>query len=104
MNPKKIITVLLFAMCTITVMPAFAGDPVAGTKTENTNQSRSQQITNRIIEIRDMDKSNLTSSEKRELRKELKSLKKESKPKRKNGIYLSLGAIIVIGVLLILLL
>lgn len=104
MNPKKIITVLLFAMFTALVMPAFAGEPVDVIKTETANNARSQQVYNRIVEIRNMDKSNLTSSEKKELRKELRSLKKESQPKRKGGIYLSVGAIIVIGVLLILLL
>ena len=104
MNLKKIISVLLFVMLTGTVMPAFAAGPLAGAPTENANDVLAQQAYNRIVEIRGMDKSNLTSSEKKELRKELRSLKKESQQKRKNGIYLSLGAIIIIGVLLILLL
>jgi hypothetical protein len=41
----------------------------------------------RLIEIRDMDKSNLTSSEKKVLRKEVKEIKKEVR-KNQNGIYL----------------
>ncbi len=103
MKLKKAIQILLFALVTSSVMPAFAGEPTPGTTTEKTSgEANSQQALNRIIEIRNMDRSNMTSSEKRELRKELRHLKKE--PKRKNGIYLSVGALIVIGVLLILLL
>ncbi len=95
MNPKKLITILLFSMSTAIITPAFAADPV-GPKTENANDARAQEIYNRVVEIRNMDKSNLTSSEKKELRKELKSLKKEAKANNGKGIYLSIGAIIVI--------
>ncbi|MDQ6761133.1 MAG: hypothetical protein M3015_00725 [Bacteroidota bacterium] len=104
MNPKKIITVFLFAMFTVSVVPAFAGEPVPGAKIENTSADlRAQQVVNRLIEIRDMDKTNLTASEKRELRKEVKQLKKEA-PKKKSGLYISLGALVIIALLLILLL
>ena len=58
---------------------------------------------NRLIEIRDMDKSNLSSAEKRDLRKEVKSLKREIRSNSR-GIYLSIGAVIIIILLLILIL
>ena len=104
MKPKKTITILLFCLLTSTVMPAFAGEPIPGTPTEKTtSELLSQQAINRIYEIRNMDRSAMTSSEKKELRKELRHLKKEVREK-KNGIYLSVGAIIIIGLLLILLL
>ncbi len=104
MNQKKIITVFLLAMFTTIVFPAFAGEPVPSAKIENTNSDlREQQVVNRLVEIRNMDKSNLTASEKRELRKEVKQLKKEA-PKRRSGLYISVGTIIVIGLLLLLLL
>jgi ribosomal protein L20A (L18A) len=48
-----------------------------------------------------MDKSSLSRADKKELRKEVKSLKKEAATQ---GIYLSIGAIIIIILLLILLL
>src|ERR1700687_5749963 len=98
MKLKKIIPVLLMAMCTSLVMPAFAGNeiPVATEKTNND----AQQLIARLKEIRDMDKSNLTSSEKKALRKEVKEMKKEVK-KESKGIYLSVGAIIIIVLLLI---
>jgi aromatic ring hydroxylase len=57
----------------------------------------------RVNEIKDMDRSNLTATEKKDLRKELRSLKKEVR-KNSNGIYLSVGAIIIIVLLLILIL
>jgi hypothetical protein len=50
-----------------------------------------------------MDKSTLTASEKKSLRKELRSLKHEMKSSSQ-GVYLSVGAIIIIILLLILIL
>jgi len=104
MKFKKLITLLALAMCLTTVMPAFAADgaPIANTETPN-NEARAQQLMSRLKEIREMDKSNLTSSEKKALRKEVKEMKKEVR-KNQNGIYLSVGAIIIIVLLLILLL
>ena len=57
----------------------------------------------RLDEIKALDKSNLTSSEKKVLRKEVRTIK-TSLVKSGNGIYLSVGAIIIIVLLLILLL
>lgn len=62
-----------------------------------------QSLLNRIKEIQLMSKENLSRSEKKSLRKELKGIKKEIR-RRGRGIYLSLGAVIVIVVLLILIL
>ena len=64
------------------------------------------KIVQRVYEIQTLDKSNLSASEKKVLRKELKELKKEAQAKanNNNGIYLSIGAVIVIILLLILLL
>lgn len=91
---------LLFVVLLMSaVMPAYsAGIPV--TKTEIPKDVRAQQIESRLVEIRDLAKTNLTTTEKRQLRKEVKSLKKESN----HGIYLSVAAIIIIILLLILLL
>ena len=57
-------------------------------------------LTARLQEIKVTDKSNMTASEKRELRKETRSIKK----KLSGGVYVSAGALILIAVLLILLL
>lgn len=58
-------------------------------------------LTLRVEEIRDMDKSNMTALEKRELRNELKLIKKDM---RGNGaIYIGTGTLLLIIILIILL-
>ena len=101
MNLKKIVSALLITMCIGMVSPAFAAPENPVTTPKSANELRAQELTNRLIEIRDMDKSNLTISEKKELRKEVKEIKKD---RRRNGIYLSVGAVIIIILLLIILL
>ena len=101
MSPKKIIPVLLMAMFISVLTPAFATNTTPVNSTELPKEVLARQIESRLVEIRNMDKTNLTSSEKKELRNEVKSLKKQA---RKSGIYLSVGAIIIIILLLILLL
>jgi 4-alpha-glucanotransferase len=107
MKLKKIIPILAMAACTSFVTPAFAGIENPLTTTEQTgNANHDQQLMNRLREIKDMDKSSLTSLEKKALRKELKAMKKEARAdrNRSGGIYLSVGASIIIILLLILLL
>lgn len=75
----------------------------ASDKTENKlSEEEASRLTKRVEEIRDMDKSNLTVTEKRELRKELKTTKENV---RKDGgyIYISAGTVIIILLLIILL-
>jgi hypothetical protein len=104
MKLKKIFPLLVLAISLTIVIPAFAADETLIANTEKpTREARALQLTTRLKEIRDMDKSNLTSSEKKALRKEVKEIKKEARD-NKNGIYLSVGAIIIIILLLILLL
>lgn len=61
------------------------------------------QITLRVNEIQDMDKTNLTASEKRGLKKELRDMKKQASG-LDSRVYLSIGAIIIIILILILIL
>lgn len=62
-----------------------------------------QAMYHRMDEIKAMDKSTLTSVQKKELRKELKTIKTHLRTTN-HGVYLSLGAIIIIVLLLILIL
>lgn len=62
-----------------------------------------EKITNRVEEIKAMDKSQLSRAEKKELRKELKEMKKQARAIG-GGVYLSVGAIIIIILLLIIIL
>lgn len=100
MSTKKIVSFLLIAFSVTLITPAMAKD-VTPIKTEIPKEVRAQQIEHRLVEIRNMDKSSLSRADKKELRKEVKSLKKEA---ASQGIYLSIGAIIIIILLLILLL
>jgi len=80
------------------------GKPIASDKKENKlSEAEIMQMTQRVEEIRDMDKSDLTYTEKRDLRIELNGIKEDM---RKDGtvVYLSAGTIIVIVLILILLL
>ena len=67
------------------------------------NESRAAALNNRLEEIRAIDKSKLAPEEKKALRREVRTLKKELAA-ISGGIYLSVGAIILIALLLILLL
>jgi hypothetical protein len=69
----------------------------------NTEDPRSQQLLQRLENIKGMDKSQLTRLEKKALRREVIAIKKEMKV-IKGGVYLSVAAIIIIILLLILLL
>lgn len=58
---------------------------------------------NRLEEINAMDKSNMKPSEKRALRKEVRVLKRDLKASS-GGVYLSVGALLLVIILLIVLL
>lgn len=98
--------VLLLMLSLATTVPSFANNndkekaPITNTAEEN---AKVEVMINRIKEIKDMDKSNLTRSEKKELRNEVKTIKK-SLSASGNGVYLSVGAIIIIILVLILIL
>jgi hypothetical protein len=65
--------------------------------------SEVKALKSRVDEIKALDKSTLTRVEKKELRKELKTINQELRS-NSNGIYLSIGAIVIVILLLILLL
>ena len=65
-------------------------------------EMEANRLTNRLLEIKAMDKSSLTAPEKRALRNEVKEIKRVQS--RSGGVYLSVGAVIIIILLLIILL
>ncbi len=97
----SLVLVFSLAISTNTVFAADKNDP----KTEMSvaDKAKFDKIVSRVEEIRNMDKSNLSRDEKKELRKELKEMKEQARA-MKGGIYLSVGAIIIIILLLILIL
>lgn len=101
---KRILSIALFVILIALITPAKAMLVDSTDNNSNkTEMTRGQVLMARLEEIKNADKSHLTRFEKRDLRKEVKSIRKEMKASG-NGIYLSLGAIIIIVLLLILLL
>lgn len=64
--------------------------------------SEANHLLVRLNQINDMDKSNLKSSEKKNLRKEVRSIQNRLTPAG-GGVYISVGAVILIVLLLIIL-
>ena len=66
-------------------------------------QVKLNQLTSRVEQIRNMDKSDLNRQEKRALRSELKEMKSQANAIGNGGIYLSITALLVIIVILLIL-
>ncbi|HEX8563408.1 MAG TPA: hypothetical protein VF676_10555 [Flavobacterium sp.] len=96
---------LLSAAFTPQQIAAATPEPVTITDAVNNPEvpERVKTLLLRVEEIRAMDRSKLTRAERKELRKELRAINTELKSTG-NGIYLSVGAIIIIILLLILIL
>ena len=106
MNLQKLVKPVLLALFISLSLPAFSNTLVPGTEmsavpAENPNKTTDPLL--RLQQIKNMNMENLSRAEKRDLRKEIKGIRKALK-EQKNGIYLSLGAIVIIVVVLLLLL
>lgn len=97
-NLNKAFVLFLLLACASPAMAATS----PGTATEN-REAQASQLKNRLEEIKAMDKINLTHAEKKALRREVREIKKELAV-MSGGVYLSIGAILLIALLLILLL
>ena len=98
---QKTIILLVLAV----ILPIQSNAMVSDTPTNDkaiSEESASKMI-HRLEEIKAMDRSNMNRETKRMLRKEVKSIKKELATSGR-GVYLSVGAIIIIVLLLILIL
>jgi hypothetical protein len=80
----------------------FSADAHSVTLNESV-ENRAFQLENRLKEIKELDKKSLSNSEKKVLRKEVREIKKQLAA-ISGGVYLSIGAILLIALLLILLL
>jgi len=108
----KLSILFLSLLLTLTVVSSHASvlDPIFKGKAKTTNTltdeqkaARLAEIQSRVEVIRAADKSTLTKSERKAMKKELKQMGREAKEMR-GGVYLSVGAIIIIVLLLILIL
>ena len=105
---KKSTLYLLMLIMSISFFPntmtAASGNPLNTPVSSPSEVPAHVQVQlDRLKEIKAMDKSDMTSLEKKALRKEVKVIKSSLRDSN-NGIYLSIGAIIIIVLLLILLL
>lgn len=107
-NFSKLIAAGLFAIATVISQQAAAAEINAMNKkqlqalSETEVAERLELLESRVHEINAMDMSSLSRVEKREIKKELREIKKQNEF-LSGGVYLSVGAIIIILLLLILL-
>ena len=108
MNFRNYVKMLAVSMMIVITIPAttMATTVSKGFSDSTADVRMLTAITNRVAEIQNMDKTQLTSSDRKALKKELKEMNKDanSLKSNNNGIYLSVGAIIIIILLLILIL
>lgn len=99
MKIKQLFTAIFLSVCVLMSGTVMAN---SGPGEEVPKEVRAKQIEHRLLEIKQLAKQeSLTSTEKKDLRKEVKNLRKEAQSR---GIYLSIGAIVIIILLLILIL
>jgi len=101
-----VLTSVLSVTATLTAAPApkkAVEEKVMAMTTEQ-KEARIVEMKQRVEQIKAMDKSQLSRAERKALKDELKSMNKEAKVIRSGGIYISLGALIIIILLLILIL
>ena len=105
---KKLSLNILIVFLSLTFVPTLSqaekhASSISMVTTETVESVEARALFTRLNEINAIDKSTLKSSEKKNLRKEVRSIKSRLK-ELEGGIYLSVGAIILIVILLILLL
>lgn len=101
---KKLPLYLMMMVLSLSILPttmiAAEKNPTTTTKEM---PAEVKVMFNRLEEIKTMDKSSLNSSERKALRKEVRAIKADLQATG-NGVYFSVGAIIIIILLLILIL
>ena len=105
---KKTTLCLMTTCLFLTFQPLQSNNATAGVSSSvvNSNPIESTEIEillGRLNEIKGMDKSNLKPSDKINLRIEVRSIKQRLAPIVGGGVYISVGAIILIVLLLIIL-
>ncbi len=104
---KKLIACMAAALLLVTFAPIQSKaetekNPTSISSTEN-ESAEVKALINRVNEINAMDKSAMSSSEKKELRKELRSIKRDVNEHSHGGaVYISGGLLVLIIVLIIL--
>jgi uncharacterized membrane protein len=107
MSTKQIFSIASVVILLAFTLPASSGiivkDPSQTGAPATKNEARGAQLMQRLEDIKAISKSNLSRQEKKDLRKEVREIKKEMAVSN-GGVYLSVGAVIIIILLLILIL
>ncbi|MDQ3017570.1 MAG: hypothetical protein M3R25_12735 [Bacteroidota bacterium] len=98
----SVLSICIISAFSLTDVRASNSPSTNGVPTEAPIPAEVQTMINRVYEIQDMDRSQMTIAERKELKQELRTIKSEMKAV--SGVYLSIGAIIIIIILLLLLL
>jgi hypothetical protein len=106
---KKFIAVLFFAMVALNSYETSAAKPTVSVPAvaESRNKittGETKVLTNRLKEIRTLAKGNLSAGEKSALREEVLTIEQKLNAAAADGVYISVGALILIIILLIILL
>lgn len=100
-NPKVLIVLAMILLSTLPVQLKAGPNPAATPTTVESAQA--QKLLTRLDELKATNKSAMSTMEKLEMRKEVRSINKELKTLG-GGVYLSVGAIIIILLLLVIIL
>lgn len=104
---KKLLACIMTASILLTFNPIQSVAATEATPTSvpatNADAAKVKVMETRLNEIDAMDKSNLSASEKKSLRKEVRAIKRDIK-EAGGGVYVSVGALLLIIILLIILL
>jgi ABC-type transport system involved in cytochrome bd biosynthesis fused ATPase/permease subunit len=107
MNVKNFTKAIPFAVLLMVCLPAVCNnlpvDSKAAGQNTNTEETRAQQLIQRLESIRDMNKSAMTKAEKHNLRKEVKDIRKEMRSQSHLKTYIYIGAVLLAIILIILL-
>ncbi len=98
LNKNALLVVMLLALSPLTVSAGVYEKP-----NKTATSERSELLILRLTEIKEMDKSEMKSTEKKELRVEVKAIKKELKANG-DGVYISIGGLLIVILLLVILL
>ena len=102
MKIRNIVTAISVLALVATASPAMAA-PIPESNIPESREAHATELKNRLEEIREIDRTDLNSAEKKALRREVRAIKKELAAIG-GGVFLSVGAILLIALLLILLL
>ncbi len=101
---RKSVYYVMIVLMSLIAIPAtgLASNGVPANPAPTEVPAHVQTMLNRIDEIKEMDRSELSRAERKELRKEVREINKELRATG-NGVYISVGALIIILLLIIIL-